>query len=558
MNNNHLRFYPRGLGHPMTVPSLTLADSLAQMASRFPDKPALVFYDAVLSYAQVQDRVERLAGYLRQRWGVVRGDRVLLLSQNCPQFVIAFYAVTAIGAAVVPVNAMSTTDELRHYVDDSGARVAICAEELYPALRGCVDNGSLARTLVFHYSDGLDGLDHGDLSPPTWVTGPPRPPRDPAVTFWNDALAEGGRPAAQPFGPDQLCVLPYTSGTTGKPKGCRHSHRTLITALYASSLWRAFNPEAVFLSVAPMFHMLGLQNSMNLPLFLGGTLVILPRWDRHTAARLIERWRVTVWGAPPSMVMGFFGDPDVENHDLSSLSLIFGGGAAMPEAVSRKLNDEHGIVFNESYGLTETAAFLHANPVHRNKRQCLGVPTFGVHSLIIDPDSGEPLADNERGELVTSGGQVMDGYWNNDQANRDAFIEIDGRRYFRTGDLAYRDEDGYFFLTDRLKRMISVSGYKVWPAEVENLMYRHPAVREACVVGVPDREKGERVEAVLVIDPAYRERLDEAAMIEWARSEMAVYKAPRAVSFVDELPKSAAGKILWRHVQEEYAARAAQ
>ncbi|MBL7249918.1 long-chain-fatty-acid--CoA ligase [Alloalcanivorax marinus] len=558
MNNNHLQFYPRGLRQDIRVPSITLPEALSQSARRFPDKPALVFYETEVSYAQLQEQVERLAGYLRQHWGVVRGERVLLLAQNCPQFVIAFYAVTSIGAAVVPVNAMSTADELQYYLDDSGAHLAICAEELYPSLRPCVDNGTVTRTLVFHYTDGLGTQGETDPPMPAWLTAERRPPRDPAVVFWDQALQEGGRPAAQPFDSDQLCVLPYTSGTTGKPKGCRHSHRTLITALHASTLWRAFNSEAVFLSVAPMFHMLGLQNSMNLPLFLGGTLVILPRWDRHTAARLIEARGVTIWGAPPSMVMGFFSDPEVTGHDLSSLSLIFGGGAAMPEAVSRKLNDDHGIVFNESYGLTETAAFLHANPVHRNKRQCLGVPTFGVHSLIIHPDTGVPLPDNEQGELVTSGGQVMLGYWNNDQANRDAFIEIEGRRYFRTGDLAYRDEDGYFFLTDRLKRMITVSGYKVWPAEIENLMYRHPGVREACVVGVPDKEKGERVQAVLVLDDDYRDRLGENDIIEWARSEMAVYKAPRSVSFVDELPKSAAGKILWRHVQEEYAARAVQ
>lgn len=192
--------------------------------------------------------------------------------------------------------------------------------------------------------------------------------------------------------------------------------------------------------------------------------------------------------------------------------------------------------------------------MHRNKRQCLGVPTFGVESRVVDPETLEPLPRGEVGELITSGPQVMEGYWHNDAANRESFLERDGRRFFRTGDLACIDEDGYFFMKDRLKRMINVSGYKVWPAEVENFMYDHPAVQEACVIGVPDSRRGEVVMAILVLKERYRGQASEEQVIDWAREKMAVYKAPRRVEFVDALPKSGAGKILWRQLQDEQRA----
>ncbi|MEN9329243.1 MAG: Long-chain-fatty-acid--CoA ligase, partial [Pseudomonadota bacterium] len=202
--------------------------------------------------------------------------------------------------------------------------------------------------------------------------------------------------------------------------------------------------------------------------------------------------------------------------------------------------------------------FLLANPVHRGKRQCLGVVTPGVDARIIDPETLQEVAQGEVGELVTRGPQVMSGYWRNDAANAAAFIALDGQRFFRTGDLATQDEEGYFFMKDRLKRMINVSGYKVWPAEVENVMYRHPAIHEACIVGVPDAQRGERVVGLVVLKPEHRGQLSEQALIDWGRDNMAVYKAPRAIRFLDSLPKSGAGKILWRELQDQERASATQ
>jgi fatty-acyl-CoA synthase len=405
--------------------------------------------------------------------------------------------------------------------------------------------------LVHAYSDALASLaDEEDL--PDVVRAPREPLADARLIAFEAALAECLPCPEESPGAGDLCVLPYTSGTTGHPKGCMHTHATVLAATSASQLWRGLHAESVFLAVAPLFHMLGMQNGMNLPMTLGATVVMLPRWHPAAAGRLIERHRVSVWAAPPAMLIDFFAQPEVLNRDLGSLSLLMGGGAAMPEAVASMLQERFGISYNEAYGMTETASFLHANPLARGKRQCLGVPTPGVDSRIVDPATLQELPQGEVGELVTHGAQMMLGYWRNKEADAASFFERDGKRFFRTGDLACVDEDGYFFMRDRLKRMINTSGYKVWPAEVENAMYEHPAVHEACIIGIEDDKRGETVKALIVLRPQFRGQVSEQDITHWSRQRMAVYKAPRLVVFVDSLPKSGTGKILWRELQEAH------
>ncbi len=553
MQQAHYRYWPKGLPREISLPQSSLYFNLEASATRYPGKPAIVFYDAVLDYARLKREVDAMAGYLQHSAGVRAGDRVLLLSQNCPQFVIAYYAILRADAVVVPVNAMSTAQELAHYLEDSGARVAFAAQELCERLAGFTEDGQLERVIVHTYSDYLDGA---APDAPDWVAAPRRKPGLRGGVPWYGALAVNAQPLPHRAGAKDLCLLPYTSGTTGRPKGCRHTHGTMGASLAGSQLWRGLTSEAVIMGVAPMFHLLGMQSCMNTPILLGATVVVLPRWDRQVAARLMARHRVSVWAAPPAMVVDFFAQPGIEDLDLSSLAQLCGGGAPMPEAVAAMLASRYGITYNEAYGLTETASFLHCNPLDRNKRQCIGVPTFGVDTRIVDPGTLIELPQGETGELVTRGAQVMQGYWNNPQADAEAFIMLDGQRYFRTGDLGRVDEDGYFYVTDRLKRMINASGYKVWPAEVENTLYEHPAVHEACVIGVPDACRGETVKALLVLRPQARGSVREDEVIAWARTRMAAYKAPRIVEFVDVLPKSSTGKILWRQLQEAGKAQA--
>ncbi|WP_454688387.1 long-chain-fatty-acid--CoA ligase [Achromobacter aloeverae] len=540
-------YWPKGVSRDLYVPRVTLDDYLYVAARRFPDKPAIIFGGSAISYARLLAQVEALAGYCQRELAIAAGDRVLLQSQNCPQFVIACYALFRIGAVVVPVNAMTTAHELRHYAADSGARRAIVAQELLSPVQAAVEAGLLDAVLVHAYSDMLTAAPPDAL--PEVVTAPRAPLPAGNYHGFAAAIERGLAPGPRETGPDDLAVLPYTSGTTGRPKGCMHTHGTLLASVAAAHAWRGIHSDSVCLAVAPMFHMLGMQAGMNTPIVAGGTVVMMPRWDALLASRLIERHGVTVWAAPPSMVVDLLAQAEAHRLDLSSLALLNGGGAAMPEAVSRILSERFGLSYNEAYGLTETAGFLHANPLLHGKRQCLGVPTQSVHSMIVDPGTLRELPRGEVGELATTGPQVMLGYWRNDEANRQAFFERDGRRYFRTGDLASVDEDGYYFMRDRLKRMINASGYKVWPAEVENMLYGHPAVLEACVIGVPDARRGETVKAFVVLRAGAE--LSAEDFMAWSRERMAAYKVPREVEFVEQLPKSATGKIQWRTLQEQ-------
>jgi fatty-acyl-CoA synthase len=543
--------WPQHLPRQIDVPPVTLLQHLDAAAERHPHKPALVFFDRAFSFAELQAQVDTLAGHLQQRGRVQRGDRVLLMSQNCPQFSIAFHAIVRCGAVVVPVNAMCAAAELDHTIDDSGARVALVAQDLLHTIQPALHDGRLQHVVVHTYADALGPAT--DLAVPDWVKAPRAPLDHPALVHWHTALAAGLQPQPVATGPDDLCLLPYTSGTTGRPKGCMHTHRTLLASTLSAIRWRGLQPQSVVMGVAPLFHLLGLQNAMLMPMALGATVILQPRWDAANAARLIERYRVSAWAAPPAMLIDFFAHPEAQQRDLSSLAILNGGGAAMPEAVSTMLRERFGLTYIEGYGLTETASFLHCNPLGRGKRQCLGVPAFGVDSRIVDPDTLAELPQGEVGELVTSAPQLMLGYWQDDEANAASFFERDGQRFFRTGDLALMDEEGYFFMRDRLKRMINVSGYKVWPAEVESLLYQHPGVHEACVIAVPDERQGESVRAVVVLKPGHA--LTEERLIAWARGHMAVYKAPRSIEFRAALPKSSTGKVAWREIQAEIRAQ---
>jgi fatty-acyl-CoA synthase len=547
MPPRHFAFWPKGLPKHLTLPETSLFTNVEVSATRYPRKPYLIYYDTPVTFAEFKEEAERLAGFLERECAVGKGDRVLLFMQNSPQFALAYYAILRARAVVVPVNPMNLTGELRHYVADSGARVAFVSQELYPQVKPLVGDG-LRQVVVAAYSDYL--RQPTDLPVPPLVAARREVIRDAGVTLWTDALARGLAPGPLAAGPDDLCVMPYTSGTTDRPKGCMHTHRSVMHTAIAGGEWFRVNQDAVLLAVLPFFHVTGMQGSMNGPMYSGSTVVLLPRWDREMAARLMERHRVTGWTSIPTMVIDYLANPEVARFDHSSLARMSGGGAAMPEAVARRLEELCGMTYVEGYGLTETIAPTHINPPDRPKRQCLGIPIFDTDARVVDPESLREMPPGEAGEIVVSGPQVFLGYWNNPEGNERAFVEIDGTRFFRTGDIGRTDEDGYFFMVDRLKRMINASGYKVSPAEVEAALYQHPAVQEACVVGVPDPYRGETVKALVVPRPEARGKVSEQEIIAWASRQMAAYKYPRAVVFVDSLPKSASGKVEWRQLQE--------
>ena len=554
--------WPARLPRSLVIPETTLWFNLEVTAHRYPQRAACLFFGRRLSYADLHAQAEQLAGWL-QAQGVARGDRVALFMQNCPQFLVAFYAVQRADAVVVPVNPMNRADEFGHYIVDPATKVVITTAELAGVVAEAdarlAPEQRLSGLLVTRYTDAMpEVLDEAEQPAPAlqqWLQADP--PLPAGATRWADALAAGHRPGPAQARPDDMALLPYTSGTTGLPKGCIHTHRTLMPNVIGGGLWGYSSAETVSLAVVPMFHITGMLYGVLAPVYIGSTSVVMPRWDRELAGRLISRHKVSHWTCIPTMIIDLFGSPNYQRFDLTSLRYLSGGGAAMPQAVAERLQHEFGLTFAEGYGLTETAAPSHANPPERAKLQCLGIPIFGVDSRIVDPTTLAELPPGEVGEIVTHGPMVFKGYWRHPEATAAAFIEIDGKPYFRTGDLGRRDEEGYFFITDRLKRMINASGYKVWPSEVELLLFKCPLVQEACIIAARDPYRGETVKAVVVLRAEARGHARPQDIIDWARQHMAVYKAPTQVEFVESLPKSGSGKVMWRALQERELAATA-
>jgi fatty-acyl-CoA synthase len=548
MQPRHYKFWPKNLPTHLTYPQTSLYYNLDVSATRYPDKRFVIYYGTPLTFRETKAQVDAMAGYLQQRCGVKRGDRVLLFMQNSPQFILAFYAILRADATVVPVNPMNLTEELSHYVSDADAAVIITGQELYPQVKPLIGAGGLRHAVVAAYSDYV--TNPADLNLPEAVRAPRQPIADAGVAIWSSALGAGLVPSPHLAEPDDLCVMPYTSGTTGKPKGCIHTHATVMSTLVSGSYWFNVTPDTTLLGTLPLFHVTGMQAYMNQPLFTGATVVLMTRWDRDTAAQLIERYRITGWTNISTMAIDFLANPNLSKYDISSLARIGGGGAAMPEAVAQRLKELTGLDYVEGYGLSETIAPTHINPPDRAKKQCLGIPICDTDARVINPDTLAELGVGEVGEIVSSGPQIFRGYWKNPEATAACFIEIDGKRFFRTGDLGYYDEEGYFFIVDRLKRMINASGYKVWPAEVEAILYGNPHVQEACIISTSDSLRGETVKAVIVLKATSRGAVNADEIIAWCRSHMAAYKIPRVIEFAETLPKSATGKVQWRLLQE--------
>ena len=493
----------------LTLPPLRLHDLLARAASRFPDKPATIFQGTALSYLEFLTRAEALASHLQHACGVRKGDRVLVDLQNGSDFIVALFGILRADAVAVPVSPANVAAELMHYVADSGAKVALVEQEVKARFEGL----PLEHLIV--------------------------------MEEWRPGVKP---PAASTAGSHDLCLMPYTSGSTGNPKGCMHTHATCLHNIAGSALWKHVTEDTVALATAPFFHVTGLIHSFLATVYAGGTIVIQRRWDSLAAAELVERHRCTHWDNVPTMVVDLLSHPGALGHDVNSLKSIFGGGSAMPEAIAQKLFDTCGVRYIEGYGMTETISQTHINPEQNPKQQCLGIPTFDTESLVVDPESFRVLGPGERGEIVVRGPQLLKGYWGKEKTFSESWVDIEGKRYFRTGDLGRTDEDGYFYISDRLKRMINAAGYKVWPAEVEAAMYQHPAIKECCVIAAPDARRGETVKAVVVLKSGATASAEE--IMHWARAHMAAYKVPRKVSFTDALPRTGSGKLMWRALQD--------
>jgi len=483
---------------------MNLAENLVRSAARHPDRVAVRLDDTTLTYRDLQARSAQVAGLLRDN-GVQPGDRVGVMLPNVPEFAMIYYGVLRAGAVVIPMNPLLKPREVAHYLDDSGARLRVCANASADA--------SVASVVVDErFGERLD-----------------------AVTPLESLVERSGGDTA---------VILYTSGTTGQPKGAELTHANLTSNVdvMAADLIEASTDDVIFGGL-PLFHSFGQTCGLNTAVKVGACLTLVSRFTPEKALAVLARDRVTVFEGVPTMYVALLGAPDRSRYDVSALRVCVSGGAALPVEVLRAFEAEFGCVILEGYGLSETSPVASFNHPHRvRKPGSIGTPIRGVRMRVVDVH-GLDVPTGEVGEIAILGDNVMKGYWGRPSATAEAIP--DG--WFRTGDLGRVDEDGYFVIVDRKKELIIRGGYNVYPREIEEVLYEHPAVLEAAVIGVPDAALGEEVGAAIVLKPDAQATVDEVR--DYVKAQVAAYKYPRHVWLLDALPKGPTGKVLKREIR---------
>ncbi len=544
---NHARpwltSYPPGLAPSQPYPSAPLYHFLQESAARFPERVALVYMDAgngdkpsFITYRQLDGESGAFAAAL-VHLGIKKGDRVAYYLQNSPELVTGFYGILKAGAVPVPCNVMYRAEELAYHLNDSGATALLCEADLYPTVREVLAETGVSDVIVA-------GGEVDQASAHAWDTllAAHRPLRN--------------FPAINPA--EDLALLPYTGGTTGVPKGSMLTHANLVANAVQFRDWFGYREgEEVFVAALPLFHIGGIAGVMNVPLAAGATIVLFRRFRPERVLRAIQDFRATRFLGVPTMYIALLNHENVNAYDLSSLRPSRTSAAPLPGAIKEAFDALVGHeVLIEGYGLTETSPLTHANPVHKARAGSIGIPLPDTDARIFDPEAGNvELPVGEIGELALRGPQVMKGYWN--RPTETAAAIRDG--WFYTGDLACMDQQGYFYIVDRKKDVINAAGFKVWPREVEETLYQHPAIQTAAVLGVPDDYRGETVKAVITLKGGHPFPTDDLArqdIIRFCQRRLANYKVPRIVDFRDELPVSAAGKVLRRVMRDEASSQA--
>jgi long-chain acyl-CoA synthetase len=494
--------------------SENLASILTETAEKSGDRTAFKLDDVELTYAMLDEGSARVAGLLKSK-GLDTGDRVGLMLPNVPYFPAIYYGILRAGGVVVPMNVLLKGREVGFYLEDPGARFVFAWGDFAEAAE---EGAEAAGAETIHVKPGEFEK----------LLAEQEPDHDMA-----DRSA------------DDTAVILYTSGTTGKPKGAELTHSNLHkNSAGVSEKLGELSSEDVLLGALPLFHSFGQTCTMNSAVFVGATVTMLPRFDPEKALEIIERDDVTIFQGVPTMYNAMLHCASADDADCSSLRTCMSGGAAMPAELMRAFEEKFGCIILEGYGLSETspvASFNH--PDKERKPGSIGTPIEGVEMQVWD-DDGNEVAQGEVGEIVIRGHNIMKGYWNRDDANKEAITD-DG--WFRSGDMAKVDEDGYFFIVDRKKDLIIRGGYNVYPREIEEVLYEHPAIQEAAVVGVPHDELGEEIGAAVVLKDG--ESLDADELKSYVKEQVAAYKYPRKVWFVDELPKGPTGKILKREIE---------
>jgi long-chain acyl-CoA synthetase len=507
--------------------TLNLAMSLRESAAKYPDKPAAIVGDSSLDYKTLHAYAQRLAGAFA-KLGIKRGEHVALLVPNVPHFTIAYYAAHYLGVPVVPLNVLLTAEEIAYHLADSDAVALVVWEGFLEAAQTAFARIDTCRELIVARANPAD-------------TSAPQGAHN------MTALIGGGTPITDlpDTMPDDTAVILYTSGTTGRPKGAELSHFNLYyNCEYQSSELIPLTADTVGLVVLPLFHIFGQTCLQNAILRRGGTMVLLPRFDATAALQLMQKHKVTYFGGVPTMYFGLLHHPEAASFDLSSLKHCVCGGSAMPVEVMNAFDKKYGVNVLEGYGLSETSPVTSFNTLDRPKKPgSIGLPIRGVEMKLVD-DNGKTITEPMvPGEICIKGHNVMKGYYKRPEATAESIKH----GWFSTGDIAHRDAEGYYFIVDRKKDMIIRGGYNVYPREVEEVLYAHPAVLEAAVIGVPHQSHGEEVKAVLALKPGVT--ATEAEITAYCKERLAAYKYPRIIEFRDTLPKTATGKILKRELR---------
>jgi long-chain acyl-CoA synthetase len=561
MDKPWLTHYDEGIPASIDYPRIPLDRLLTDTTAKHPEHAAILFgamvgsrlMDAKLTYRQLDDAVNRFAAGL-QAMGVGKGDRVAIMLPNCPQFVIAAYATWRIGAIVVCCNPLYVAREIEHLIKDSGAETFVVMSQLYERVKSVREKTGLKRVIVTNIKEYFPGLLQllftlaMEKKEGHWVdiSGD-------AGSYWfQDVMRRASKPSPVKIDPDEIATLIYTGGTTGGPKGAQLTHYNLVSNATVLNTWTSSRPtEDSLLAVMPYFHSYGLTVGMNVCIANAVTSVQIPnpREMAHVLAS-IQKHRVTYYPGVPTMFIGLLNYPERDQYDLTSLRFAVSAAAPLPPEVQQQFQDVTGGVMMEAYGLTETSPCVTMDPINSPRFNSLGVPLPDTDIKVVNVEGGEEeLPPGEIGELIIKGPQVMKGYWNLPTETANALrTGPDGEPgWLYTGDIGFMDEDGYFHMADRKKDMIIAGGYNIYPADVEAVLFEHPKVREAAVIGVPDEYRGETVKAFVVLKEG--ESATEEEIIEFCREGMASYRVPRIVEFRDDLPKSMVGKVLRRELR---------
>lgn len=536
MEKSWLSNWPDDIPQSLHYPAISLGEVLRRSASETPDKIALRYFDTNLTYKELDRFADRFAVAV-QDLGVNKGDRVGIYLPNIPQFIIAYYGTLRAGGVVVACSPLYKETELRHIVNDSEPKILLILDRLYPYVRSAKEQ--LPLTIVSTDAAGL-------LS----MTSQSRAQIEsyPNVQNMGNLLEKyDGKPERVHVEPQDLALLQYTGGTTGIPKGAMLTHHNLVVNCVQFATWCKMRPEDIHLSILPLSHIYGMTTAMNVPIYTKSTMILIPDTrDTGNTLKVIDERKPTIFCGVPTMYLNLLNHPDIGQHNLSSMRLCVSGGAPLPAEVQKKFEKLTGGKLLQGYGLSETSPVTHMNPTdkpEKNRPGSIGIPIPDTEARIVDLETGENnLPPGELGELVIRGPQVMVGYWKNPEENEIALR--DGWLY--TGDIATIDADGYFHIIDRKKDMINISGLKVWPREVEKILYQHPAIKEAAVTGVPDPRSGEAVKAYLVLKDNYTGEITVEEITEFCKDKIAPYKVPKLIEFRNELPKTHVGKTLRR------------